>query len=650
MRILAHAAALLTLLLVAVPARAARSVAVLPLAKASADEAYDGLGTALAGMLMTDLSQVPELQLVERERLGDILNEIALGDTGYLDPESAQRLGKGVGAEMVVTGSFSVIDGALLMDTRMVAVESGAVLKAASATGPLTDFVSVEKEVVEGLIEGLSVKLSMAVRRRLLVQTPTESVDALAQYGRGIEATDRGNLDQARRAFEQAIVQDPTFALAARALSDLKARVKSAQAVERERTATSRDRAVRAALETLPSELDRKRRFEDTPASLVDLGIRWVLLQREARACALFSEQRHYLERTRGRVGDWIETLPGRRRLDRFEAASDLYDARGRELGLVGPDTLFGTRPGEIIHQAVYLVSTPRTMLLFGSLTPEKFGSTLARTLTRCIEPPLQEATWVELTGLADKMGILDDPISTTMGEGPSPVTVGVSMRLFRAWLRATNQGADDAVIAMTEAELARYPEGAPGRREVLRAIENVIGQGERYEARRAARLGLPEAALVGLARAIADQAPKPLNLDDPLCSAIVELQADAVPRPLERLDGASERQRESRVDALGYAVAPVLRMGCVSGSSPVGFERARSAVRDAAALRHPAGLDDPDCSESVRRFLVSLDRPATSLDAQARAAVGWWQSVHRKRTRRCLLAPQQGPSAQQSP
>lgn len=54
------------------------TLAVLPLDKAAASEEYAGLGKALAGMLVTDLSAVPGIKLVERERLQALLDELEL--------------------------------------------------------------------------------------------------------------------------------------------------------------------------------------------------------------------------------------------------------------------------------------------------------------------------------------------------------------------------------------------------------------------------------------------------------------------------------------------------------------------------------------------------------------------------------------------
>src|SRR5437763_15158886 len=57
------------------------------------------LGKGLADMITTDLSALPGVQLVERQRLEAVLQELALQQSVYFDPATAQRIGKQLGAE-----------------------------------------------------------------------------------------------------------------------------------------------------------------------------------------------------------------------------------------------------------------------------------------------------------------------------------------------------------------------------------------------------------------------------------------------------------------------------------------------------------------------------------------------------------------------
>lgn len=74
--------------------------------------------------------------------------------------EEYAGLGQGLGAELVVTGSYSVVGETFLLDARVIEVESAAVLEAVDASGSIEDFVVVEKDLVEALLDGLEVEMS----------------------------------------------------------------------------------------------------------------------------------------------------------------------------------------------------------------------------------------------------------------------------------------------------------------------------------------------------------------------------------------------------------------------------------------------------------------------------------------------------------
>lgn len=628
----------LALLLAPTPALAERTVAVMKFASETADPTYQGLGTALAGMLVTDLTLVPGIIVVERERLDDLIGELKLSESRFIDPATAQKVGKGVGADLMVLGDWSVVAGELHLNAKLLGVESQAAVKSVSVHGPVADFVSAEKELVETLVSGLAVDLTMAVRRNLLAQVPTEDLEALASYGRGDEAAAGGNLDAARINYEAALREDPNFALAARALADLKAKVEAAQQTEATRYADAKTKGTLAALEKLPSELDRPASFKDTLESEIDLAIRWALLQNLDRSCALAEEMRHAFERRKGKWTWWVQTLPGKVPQDRWQQASARVDARAAQLGLAGPGSPYETLHGELMRQAAGLLVSPIELLVAGNLTPEKFSSSYAYQFDHCVPPAAQEAEWVRVIGLVERFGLANTPGWTESESGPSPVTVGVIVRLHRAFLRARAQGADGQVIAMTEAELARFPEGSPGRVLVLRRVNDVIAAGEAYERNRAATLGLDRAALEGAVRAIAAQAA-PLHVEDPLCAGLVKLAAFGAKQVLTDLDGA---RKVSDANVASPVTAPWLA-GCLPGQTPRSTAEILKLAEDALARPHPHGLADAGCTKSaedLRKQIATLrtepmaSRTPDMIAPSLNAVLGMLQS---QRERLCL-------------
>lgn len=177
----------------AAPPRAARSVALLPLAAlalassllavssvttASAAAAkptpskptvavlyfdYDGANTelqvlrkGLAQMLTTDLAALDGLTLVERTRLEDVLAELNLAQRAKLDAATAAKVGKLLGARYLVMGRYFDLAGNLRIDARAVETETGRVLHSLGAHGKPDDFLALEQKLAEGLGETLS--------------------------------------------------------------------------------------------------------------------------------------------------------------------------------------------------------------------------------------------------------------------------------------------------------------------------------------------------------------------------------------------------------------------------------------------------------------------------------------------------------------
>src|SRR5256885_6145350 len=67
---------------------------------------YDGVGKGIADMLITDMASNPNVRVVERERVQALLTEQSLTKAGTIDPQTAIRLGKIVGAQYMITGGF----------------------------------------------------------------------------------------------------------------------------------------------------------------------------------------------------------------------------------------------------------------------------------------------------------------------------------------------------------------------------------------------------------------------------------------------------------------------------------------------------------------------------------------------------------------
>jgi len=107
-------------------------IAAFPFDDANARTEQTKLGQTLTEMLITALIQDDKFSVMERVQLEKILQEQSLGQTGTIDAETAVEVGKLSGLEAVVVGSISQLKTAIEADARLIEVETGKALTAAS--------------------------------------------------------------------------------------------------------------------------------------------------------------------------------------------------------------------------------------------------------------------------------------------------------------------------------------------------------------------------------------------------------------------------------------------------------------------------------------------------------------------------------------
>ena len=490
------------------------TVAVLPLEKGAGSEVYEGLGKALAGMLVTDFSGVAGLQLVERERLQELMAEIELKKTGFLDSSTAQKLGRGVGASYLVTGSYSVVAKAFLMDARIVRVETGKVVKAASAQGTVDDFVAVEKDVVEGLLEGLDIKLSGTEKRKLFVRAPTEKFEALSEYGKGLERRDQGRVDDARQAFERALALDPAFEVARTALASMRKIVDTARAEDVARLNRSKNAAHQRVMDAFVPEERRPKDYVDSTADVAGFALRLMVLENEDRHCERLAAMKHFLERKDFRVRA-PRDRQARRAFDvvvREKAAALGFEPIDRSVATTDAATERPERRAELFQ------STYDFILDREDANPYTPQSGVVGSIRRCMKPAEQLEEIDRLLRRVEKAGV---EIQYRPKGWRSPYNLGQALDLVWCWIRGTEIGADDELSRRT-ARLLKAAEDEPAmKRDLLQKIEQILQRAELLDQQRQRQLRVAPEQLEKAMRAVAEEDTKKLRLTSPLCKAL---------------------------------------------------------------------------------------------------------------------------------
>lgn len=234
--------ALLGVLLVAlIPSRAqADTVAVLYFEN-QGNPALEPLKVGLTQMLITDLQGTDGVTVVERSQLQALLDELELGHSGAVDPDTAAKVGNLLGAEWLVMGSYFEMMGTLRIDTRLVRVETGEIVHAHGVDGASNEFMRMEGELATAL-QGELAKTAAAspspsgsapsdgtrsgpgdgsqATAATVVQTAPagvvvapdpEALDAAVAFSEGLIYLDKQDVTRARESFEKAVAADPNL-------------------------------------------------------------------------------------------------------------------------------------------------------------------------------------------------------------------------------------------------------------------------------------------------------------------------------------------------------------------------------------------------------------------------------------------------------
>jgi tetratricopeptide (TPR) repeat protein len=175
------------------------------------------LGKGMAALLIHDISQVPDLQVVERIRLQALLKEMELGTSGLVSAETAPRVGKLLKAKHVTSGSLADLEQEnLQIASAVVDADQMASIGTQEAQGRLKQFYDLEKQIACQIIEDLGKDCDQVPAEFSRIHT--KSMPALVSYSWGLNYFDEEKYDEARTMFQKALDEDPQFDLAASAL------------------------------------------------------------------------------------------------------------------------------------------------------------------------------------------------------------------------------------------------------------------------------------------------------------------------------------------------------------------------------------------------------------------------------------------------
>ena len=191
----------------------AKRLAIIYFDNSGGEPSMDKLKKGLADMLITDLSNVNMLDIVERDKLEALLKEQKLSNSKEFDSKTAAKVGKLLGAQVILTGGYFEMMGSLRIDARFIDVETGKILKSDGVDGQTSAFFKIQKQLSWKIIKNMDTKISDDEKMVLTASENTKAltIEDLNEYSKALDFYDQGKNSEAKKIADKLKNKYPDF-------------------------------------------------------------------------------------------------------------------------------------------------------------------------------------------------------------------------------------------------------------------------------------------------------------------------------------------------------------------------------------------------------------------------------------------------------
>ncbi len=169
-------------------------------------EQYDPMEQGFADLMINRMNNSTNLKVIERERIQWILDEIKLQN--QYDMEGAVRLGKQLGVQTILLGSFIIVGDQIWLGARLVKVETSEILLTDEIKGDLDEFF----DLIDQLGKKIADKINVTLKEETTSDTSVApSLDAIMAYSVGLNYLEKEDYKNAYDKFEEALKIDPNY-------------------------------------------------------------------------------------------------------------------------------------------------------------------------------------------------------------------------------------------------------------------------------------------------------------------------------------------------------------------------------------------------------------------------------------------------------
>jgi TolB-like protein len=132
------------------------TIAVVDFYNTGRNKENDYLMETIPESIVTTMAKSGKIEIVERARLKETLDEMVYNMAGIIDEKTAAKVGKAVGANAILLGSFAEIEKEIQINARLIDVETSKIIAAESVRGTLgKDNFALMDEIAESMEQKL---------------------------------------------------------------------------------------------------------------------------------------------------------------------------------------------------------------------------------------------------------------------------------------------------------------------------------------------------------------------------------------------------------------------------------------------------------------------------------------------------------------
>jgi hypothetical protein len=186
---------------------------------------FDGLTKGVPGFLVTEMQANPNIRVIERDQVQKLVDEQKLVTGGHIDPSTAAKIGKMLGAQHMIFGTYmSDPKGNFRIDARAVNVESSEIEHVERVQDKEDNVMALIGQLATKLNSGL--KLPAAPRRTgdaspasstgaqqagAPAPTPKLPMRVAVMYGKALDLKDHGEKARAVELFNAVLKEFPDY-------------------------------------------------------------------------------------------------------------------------------------------------------------------------------------------------------------------------------------------------------------------------------------------------------------------------------------------------------------------------------------------------------------------------------------------------------